>query len=86
MTQISYTNDFMGLLKAFNYVPDVVKNEIEYPENISSLVEHFKDLVKSSTEDYDFMDLLGDKGHVPVNDNWKKVSINVTYVDINKAS
>jgi|TARA_B110000444_G_C18795745_1_gene574762 hypothetical protein len=76
----------MGLLKAFNYVPDVVKNEIEYPENISSLVEHFKDLVKSSTEDYDFMDLLGDKGHVPVNDNWKKVSINVTNVDINKAS
>ena len=86
MKQISYTNDFMGLLKAFNYVPDVVKNEIEYPENISSLVEHFKDLVKSSTEDYDFMDLLGDKGHVPVNDNWKKVSINVTNVDINKAS
>jgi len=46
MTQKSNTNDFMGLLKAFNYVPDVIKNEIEYPENISSLVEHFKDLVK----------------------------------------
>jgi hypothetical protein len=86
MKQISYTNDFMGLLKAFNYVPDVVRNEIEYPENISNLVEHFKDLVKSSTEDYDFMKLLVDKGHVPVNDNWKKVSINLTNVDINKAS
>ncbi|MDG1004166.1 MAG: hypothetical protein P8N58_04750 [Emcibacteraceae bacterium] len=86
MKQISYTNDFMGLLKAFNYVPDVVRNEIEYPENISNLVEHFKDLVKSSTEDYDFIKLLVDKGHVPVNDNWKKVSINLTNVDINKAS
>jgi len=86
MTQISNTNDFMGLLKAFNYVPDVIKNEIEYPENISSLVEHFKDLVKSSTEDYDFLDLLGDKGHVLVNDNWKKVSINGTKVINNKAS
>lgn len=66
----------MDLLKDYNYVPATEKSEIEFPENIASLVEYFTDLVKSKTEDYDFLDLLSDKGYAPVNDNWVKTYVN----------
>ena len=56
----------MDLLKDYNYVPETEKSAIEFPENISALVEYFTDLIKSRTEDYDFMDLLSDNGYVPV--------------------
>jgi len=76
MTQVLSTYGFMDLLKEYNYVPETEKNEIEFPENIAALVAYFTDLVKSRTEDYDFLDLLDDKGYVPVNDNWIKSYIN----------
>ena len=63
---------FIDLLKDYNYVPEAEKSAIEFPENVAALVEFFTDLVKSRTNDYDFMDLLGDNGYVPVNDNWVK--------------
>ena len=66
----------MDLLKDYNYVPEAEKSAIEFPENVSALVEYFTDLIKNKTEDYDFMSLLGDKGYVPVNDNWTKSYVN----------
>lgn len=76
MTNVLNTYSFMDLLKDYNYVPEAEKSEVEFPENIASMVEYFTDFIKNKTEDYDFMDLLGDKGYVPVNDNWYKTYTN----------
>ncbi|HPF45399.1 MAG: hypothetical protein KDF58_07095 [Alphaproteobacteria bacterium] len=76
MINVLKTYSFMDLLKDYNYVPEAEKSAIEFPENVSALVEYFTDLIKNKTEDYDFMSLLGDKGYVPVNDNWTKSYVN----------
>ncbi|MBL4601948.1 MAG: hypothetical protein JKY84_04320 [Emcibacteraceae bacterium] len=86
MTNVLSTYSFMDLLKDYNYVPEAEKSAIEFPENISALVEYFTDLIKSRTEDYDFMDLLSDNGYVPVNDNWTKPYTNDNNKDVQLAS
>ena len=70
----------MELLKDYNYVPASDQNEVTLKENINGLIENeinsiinaVTSFVKSSSLDYDFMDLLKDNGYVSVNDNWVK--------------
>lgn len=66
----------MDLLKEYNYVPETDLLETTYTQDINELIDTVSTFVKESTEDYDFMDLLGDKGYQSVNDNWVKAHSN----------
>jgi hypothetical protein len=80
MTNIFNTYNFMDLLKAYNCVPASDQNEVTLEDNINGLIEDeisnlinsVTSFVKSSSQDYDFLDLLKDNGYVSVNDNWVK--------------
>ena len=53
----------MDLLKEYNYVPKTDLLETTYTQDINELIDTVSTFVKESTEDYDFIDLLGDKGY-----------------------
>lgn len=76
----------MDLLKDYNYVPTAVQSKISIFQIINNLIEKVSGLITDKTTDYDFMDLLGDNGYVPVNDNWIKSSRNDNGKIINIAS
>ncbi|MBT6032521.1 MAG: hypothetical protein HOH19_08090 [Kordiimonadaceae bacterium] len=86
MTTVFNTYSFMDLLKDYNYVPETVQSENNLLSKAITLIAQITGIVKSKTEDYDFMDLLGDNGCVPVNDNWVKSHTNDNAKLINIAS
>ena len=76
MTNIFKAYNFRDLLKEYNYVPETDLLETTYTQDINELIDTVSAFVKENTEDYDFMDLLGDKGYQSVNDNWTKTHSN----------
>ncbi len=76
----------MDLLKAYNYVPAAEKNENQILKNVTNFIQVVMNSVKVKAIDYDFMDLLADKGYVPVNDNWVKRLVNDNVNTFNIAS
>ena len=76
MTTVLNKTSFMDLLKDYNYVPETVQSENNFLSKAKTFIALVTGIVKSRTEDYDFMDLLGDNGYVPVNDNWAKSHTN----------
>lgn len=57
----------MDLLKDHNYVPTNVVEEISIVDEIERSLNNIADFFDANTVDYDFMDLLNDKGYVPAN-------------------
>lgn len=86
MTTVINTASFMDLLKDYNYVPETVQSENNFLAKATTFIALVTGIVKSKTEDYDFMDLLGDNGYVPVNDNWIKSHTNDNAKLVNIAS
>jgi hypothetical protein len=76
MTNIFKAYSFMDLLKEYNYVPKTDLLETTYTQDINELIDTVSTFVKESTEDDDFIDLLGDKGYQSMNDNWVKTHSN----------
>ncbi|MDA7568672.1 hypothetical protein N8742_03080 [Emcibacteraceae bacterium] len=76
MTNIFKAYSFMDLLKEYNYVPKTDLLETTYTQDINELIDTVSTFVKESTEDYDFINLLGDKGYQSMNDNWVKTHSN----------
>ena len=72
----------MDLLKDYNYVPEADRSEAVISQDFTKLVASFSSFIRNKTIDYDFMDLLGDNGYVPVNDNWVKSESNDIIVEI----
>lgn len=64
------------MLKEYNYVPETDLHETTYSQDINEIIDTVSGFVKENTEDYDFMDLLDDKGYQSVNDNWTKTHSN----------
>ena len=66
----------MDLLRDKKYVPetDHVGNELIH--DIESLFDQLADIVTDSSADYDFMDLLNDKGYVPAQNSWTQFASN----------
>ena len=57
----------MDFLKDHNYVPTNVVEKISIVDEIENSLNNIVDFFDANTVDYDFMDLLSDKGYVPVN-------------------
>jgi len=76
MTNIFKAYNFIDLLKEYNYVPETDLHETTYSQDINEIIDTVSGFVKENTEDYDFMDLLDDKGYQSVNDNWTKTHSN----------
>jgi len=57
----------MDLLKEYDYVPETDHNETSIFDNFESFFAPITDFVKASADEYDFMDLLNDKGYVTAN-------------------
>ncbi|WP_138379396.1 hypothetical protein [Luteithermobacter gelatinilyticus] len=82
MTKYTTTYNFMDLLKDKGFVPgtDHVEENLS-DENLVEWIAGFMAMLSGKINrtvaeyDYDFMDLLHDKGHVPAmvtaNDNWQ---------------
>lgn len=86
MTNIFKAYSFMDLLKEYNHVPETDLLKTTYSQDINELIDTVSTFVKESTEDYDFMDLLDDKGYQSVNDNWVKTHSNDNQPSIEAAS
>jgi len=56
----------MDLLKDYNYVPETDHYQNSILDDIEDAFAPIANIFKAGTEDYDFMDLLNDKGYVPI--------------------
>lgn len=59
----------MDLLKDYNYVPKTDHFEPSFIDEIEEVFSPIADFFKAGTDDYDFMDLLHDKGYTPTASN-----------------
>jgi hypothetical protein len=59
----------MDLLKDYNYVPETDHYETSFIDYIEESFSPLTNFFKAGTEDYDFMDLLHDKGYIPTPSN-----------------
>lgn len=57
------TYGFMDLLKDKGHVPEIIEQELSIIEDFENSINEVVDFLEVQASDYDFLDLLQDKGY-----------------------
>lgn len=63
MTAFLKNYDFMDLLKNYNYVPEADHDEPSIWDDFEKKFDRLVEVISINTSEYDFLDLLKDKGY-----------------------